>query len=449
VDLKMQSRSAGIAGARIDIASDRAADAPSRSVERRFGVALGGIALLGLAWRVAYVLWMRNGTVLGDGYTYHYGALDLVDGVGFYDPTTGRAVAGHPPAWTIVLAGPSALGLRSWFSHQLVACVIGTATIVMSGLAAREAFGRRTGLIAGALTAAYPYVWLYEREVLAEPLAMLGAATTIWLAYKFRATPRLGPAIALGAAVGIMAMTRSELIGIAVLLIAPLVLSVPHVQFRRRLCWVSAAALACVLVIAPWAVYNSTRFARPVPLSTGLGAAMQTGNCEPTYHGELLGYYELGCLIFFVEDINSDYSVADGQYRRTALRFMSENKSRVPIVIAARVGRTFGLYRPLQQMHLETERATDLWVLRLGFVSYWALLPLAIAGAAIARRRRVPIYPLLAFPFLIAVSVLLTIGSVRYRAPAEIPLLILAAVAVDAAWTRWRRHRATDSPLAR
>jgi 4-amino-4-deoxy-L-arabinose transferase-like glycosyltransferase len=436
----MQSASARIASARIDIASDRDAHGPSRSSEGRFSVTLGVIALLGLTWRVAYVLWMRDGTVLGDGYTYHYGALDLVDGVGFYDPMSGRAVAGHPPAWTIVLAGPSALGLRSWFSHQLVACVIGTATVVMSGLAAREAFGRRTGLIAGALTAAYPYVWLYEREVLSEPLAMLGVATTIWLAYKFRAMPRLGPAIALGAAVGIMAMTRSELIGIAVLLIAPLVLSVPNVQLQRRLGWLAAAALACVLVIAPWAVYNSTRFERPVPLSTGLGAAMKTGNCEPTYHGELLGYYQLGCIVF-LKNINPDYSIADGQYIRESLSFMSTNKSRVPIAMAARVGRTFGLYRPLQQMHLETERATELWVLRFGFISYWALLSFAIAGATIGRRRRIPIYPLVVFPLLIAVSVLLTIGSVRYRAPAEIPLLILAAVALDAAWTTWRRHR--------
>ena len=39
----------------------------------------------------------------------------------------------HPPAWTLVLAGPSALGLRSYLSHQLVACLVGTATIVMTG----------------------------------------------------------------------------------------------------------------------------------------------------------------------------------------------------------------------------------------------------------------------------------------------------------------------------
>lgn len=406
----------------------------------RFTLALVLITLAGLALRVVYVVWMRNRTVLGDGVAYHQVALDLVDGVGFYIPRTGHAHADHPPAWPLVLAGPSVLGLRSWLSHQLFTCMVGTATIVMTGLAGRAAFGRRVGVIAAALAAFYPFVWLYEREVLSEPLVMLGTATTIWIAYRFRARPGFGLAVAIGVSVGVMAMTRSELIGIAVLLVAPLILSVGRARLIRRSGWLAAAAVGCVLVIGPWAVYNSTRFARPVPLSTGLGAAMGTGNCGPTYHGELLGYYKFGC-IFFFKDINRDDSIADGQYVRHALDFMSKNKSRVPIVMAARVGRTFGVFRPAQQMHLETERATDLWVIRLAFVVYWILLPLAFAGFVLARRHRIPTYPLLVFPLLIILSVLPTIGSVRYRAPAEISLVILSAVGIDAAIGTGRRWR--------
>lgn len=76
----------------------------------------------------------------------------------------------------------------------------------MIGLAARAAIGRRAGLMAAALAAFYPFVWLYERELLSEPLAMLGTATTIWLAYRFRSTPGFWLAVALGAVVGLMAM---------------------------------------------------------------------------------------------------------------------------------------------------------------------------------------------------------------------------------------------------
>jgi hypothetical protein len=75
---------------------------------------------------------------------------------------------------------------------------------------------------------------------------------------------------------------------------------------------------------------------------------------------------------------------------------------------------------------------------------YFVLVPLAIAGAVLARRRRVPIYPLLAFPATVVLSVLFTIGQTRYRAPAEISLVVLAAVAVEAGVTAWQRR--TEQP---
>jgi hypothetical protein len=40
--------------------------------------------------------------------------------------------------------------------------------------------------------------------------------------------------------------------------------------------------------------------------------------------------------------------------------------------------------------------------------------------------------------------ILLTIGSVRYRAPAEIPLVMLAAVTLDWALDAWRRWEPED-----
>jgi 4-amino-4-deoxy-L-arabinose transferase-like glycosyltransferase len=407
----------------------------------RFTVALAVIALVGLVWRVVFVLCTQRPFVLGDGYTYHFGAISLVNGFGFSDPKTGLPVAGHPPLWILVLAGPTLLGLKSWLSQQLFTCLIGTATIVMTGVAGRAAFGRRVGIVAAALAAAYPLVWVYERALLAEPLGMLLTATTIWLAFRFRAKPGLGLAIALGAAVGLMAMTTAELIVIAVLLVAPLIMLVRDVERGRRLAWLAAAAVACALVIAPWAIYNSTRFAKPVPFSTGLGSELLQGNCTATYHGRLLCYYVLGCSLF-VPNLSHDYSVADAQDRHVAVDFMKANKSRVPIVAAARLGRTFGVFRPTQQMHLEAgESATPLWVFRLGFLLYWIFLPFAAAGIVIARRRRIPVFPFLAFPLMVAISVLPTVGSVRYGAAAEIALILLAAVGIEGAIAGVQRRR--------
>jgi 4-amino-4-deoxy-L-arabinose transferase-like glycosyltransferase len=423
--------------------------APSRWRGDSFLVALGLIALAALIARVTYVL-LTRGEPASDGIHYHRGALQLVDGLGFINPLSRRLSgevvqdAVHPPAWTVVLAAPSALGLRSVLSHQIFACLIGTGTVVMTGLAGRAAFGPRVGLVAASLAAVYPNIWLYEWELATEPLAALWVATIIWLAFRYRATPRLRFAVALGAAVGLGALTRAEILATAGLIVAPLILFSSAVAWRQRLAWSAAAAVACIGVIAPWAAYNSTRFDRPVPLSTSMGPALQSGNCSRTYHGELLGYADFGCVTFTGPVVDIDPSVADGQYRELAIDFMRENASRVPIVSAVRLGRTFNIFRPFQQVHLESERGTNVWVLRLALVAYWILLPFAIGGVIIARRRGVAVYPLLAFPATVALATLLTIGAVRYRAPAEVPLVILAAVALDLLLDR--RRSSADRP---
>ena len=404
-----------------------------RWTRNRFAAALVVITFAGLLGRIVYVIWMRNQAVLGDGYAYHLTVLAFVDGRASIEPL-------HPPGWSLVLSGPSALGMRSWLSHQLFTALIGTATIPMTGLAGRAAFGPRVGVIAAALVAVAPQVWLYEREIVAEPLAMLMVATTIWLAYRFRAKPSLLLVVALGGAVGVMAMTRSELAAIGVLVVAPLILSSARDNPKRGIVWLGAAAIAVVIVIAPWTAYNASRYERLVPLSTGLGPTMTAGNCDATYRGELLGYYKFGCVLLL--KVDPDPSIADGELRRHALDYMRDHLSRTPVIAAARVGRTFGVFRPAQQTHLETERGTDLWVIRSGFVLYSILLPFAAAGVVFARRACIPVYPLLAFPLVVLISVLPTIGSVRYRAPAEIPLIILAAVGIDAAIRAWRRHTA-------
>lgn len=415
----------------------------------RFASGLTLIAIAGFLLRVIYVVAFRHHVVGGDGYRYHFGAIILADAKAFVNPLVRSGIpdTGHPPAWTILLAGATKLGLRTWLEHQIATSIVGTATIVMVGVAARTAFGSRVALIAAALAAVYPNIFLYEREVLSEPLAMLGVATAIWLAYKFLAAPSASLAIALGSVVGVLTMTKSDQIAIAVVLVAPLILAQRNIDFRRRVAWLAMAAAVCVAIMAPWSIYLSARFDRPVLLTGSIGAAMGAGNCAQTYKGELLAYYALTCAIRLRP--SSDPITGDEQTRRRALEFMRDNKGRVPVVMAARVGRTFGFFRPFQQMRLETERGTSEWVIRVGFWAYWALLLPAFAGVVSARRREIPTWPLLVFPLVVVLSVLLTIGAVRYRAPAEIPLVILSAVGLDAAagaW--WQRGAPRYSPTA-
>jgi hypothetical protein len=55
----------------------------------------------------------------------------------------------------------------------------------------------------------------------------------------------------------------------------------------------------------------------------------------------------------------------------------------------------------------------------------------------------VVLFPLLAAPAAVLITVVVTYANTRFRAPAEVALAVLAAVAIDAAigWTAQRRGR--------
>ena len=61
-----------------------------------------------------------------------------------------------------------------------------------------------------------------------------------------------------------------------------------------------------------------------------------------------------------------------------------------------------------------------------------APLPLALLGALALRRRHTPLAPLLAPAVLAVVRGALTWGSLRLRIAADIPLVVLAGVAIAA-----------------
>ncbi|HEX5095238.1 MAG TPA: glycosyltransferase family 39 protein [Acidimicrobiia bacterium] len=408
---------------------------------------LSALAVAALALRVLYIVRTQGDVVSGDGTYYHALAAFLADGRGFIAPelyeATGRMMpnASHPPVWPVVLAGPAALGLRTFFEQQLFTALIGSAVVVAVGVAGRLVAGAGAGLIAAALAAIYPNLWLYEREVLSEPLAMLLAACTIILAYRFIERPGIGRAGALGALCAVLAQTRSEQMLLFPFLVMPLVLRTHTVPLPRRLLWLGASAAIALVLLAPWSAYNANRFERPVFLSTQFGAGFLTSNCDETYHGERLGSVHPQCSAQNRRDVDlsGDPTEDDAQMRDEGLRYVRAHLSRVPVVVLAREGRVWNVYRPSQQMEIDSSRDTNKSVIRLGYVAYWALLPFAVAGVLLLHRRRVALLPLLVFPAITAIAVAVQFGYTRYRAPAEVSILILSAVTLDAIVRRVRR----------
>jgi hypothetical protein len=56
------------------------------------------------------------------------------------------------------------------------------------------------------------------------------------------------------------------------------------------------------------------------------------------------------------------------------------------------------------------------------------------------RRRRIPILPLVALAVTATLAAASTFGVTRYRAPAEVALVVAAAIGIAAVWEHWRRR---------
>ena len=403
----------------------------------------------------------RTSFLVGDGFTYSFGANQNATGHWFMT-YAGRPDAEHPPEWTLVLTVLAWLGGHSQYQEQLLAAAISTATVVVIGLASRRVASERAGLVAAGIAAVYAGLWLYEQPLFAETLLMLEIAVMILLAYRFRDRPSTGRAATLGLVCGTLALTRSEQILIWPLLLLPLILMVKKIGWRRRVGWLGLATILMLVVLVPWTIFNMGRFQRPVLLSFNFGYAMSQGSLAirrsmaqirdqttPTrraFPGDTgpghVGYFDLRCPDWVR---GGDESVANEVYLRNALSYTDHHLSRLPVVLVAREGRALGYWDPFQQVTLDANLyspsvefnelsyvSTAIRVMRLGLISYWLLLVPALCGIFVLRRRRIPIYPLLAFIATVVIAVATTYGEIRYRAAAEVSIVVLAAVGIDA-----------------
>ena len=260
---------------------------------------LGLITAGGLGLRLLVVVLSRHERVTGDGYEWSAQGNLNAAGHWFVSPFTLRPDALRPPGWAMVLTVWAWLGQHSWFSQQILACVIGSATVLLVGVCARQLTGDRAGLVAAGIAAGYAGLWLYERALLSEVLLLPEIAVFILLVYRFRCHPSLRGAAVLGGMCGVMAMTRSEQILIFPLVVLPVVLAVNWGSWRRAVAWLAVALVVLLVVLAPWTIFNLGRFQRPVLLSNGFGPAVATANCGPAYYGPDIGYGELSCLYPF------------------------------------------------------------------------------------------------------------------------------------------------------
>lgn len=403
--------------------------------ERRFFPSLIAATALAAAIRLYYVLTDDRWVIRGDGFDYFLSALRLADGGGYTRAwgQIGAPAAYHPPGWTTLLGGVAWLGGRTLRTHQLVGVVLGLGVVVLAGLIGRRYFDARVGVIAALIAAAYPGFWLLEGNVLAEPLALFVLGVLMLLVADLRDRPTLLRSGVAGVVCGLLTLVRSEQLMLLVLVVVPIVWLSSSLRRAERLARIAVAGLACLAVLAPWSIYNSARFGAPVFVSTGDGHTLLAGNCDPgSFRGENLGFVDTTCYVRLGKT-HPQYDEArlNNEARRSAIANVRDNLTRMPVVVAARLGRTLAVYRPgatvkwVSDWMLVGRLPVWTWV-----VSFWFVLAFATVGVVLARRHRIWTWPLLAPAAIALFETVVFYGEPRYHSMADLGLIVLAAYGI-------------------
>jgi 4-amino-4-deoxy-L-arabinose transferase-like glycosyltransferase len=395
---------------------------------------------------------------------YHQQALAVADGHGFVAPyrTDGAPSADHPPLLVLVLAAASKLGLSSFGAHRAVTALIGAAVVPLLALLARRLAGPRAGMITAALAAVAPVLWANDGQLMPEPLYAVLVAAALLVAHQLwdgdpllrRATglgsgrwsgqipARYGalPAAAvLGALIGLAGLARGEGLMLLGFTVGPVALWAPALSgWRTRLAVVAVAGVATVAVLAPWLAYNDRRFEERVLVSSSADSAFAGANCDQTYAGPGLGGWTSDC---FARHSNQtlEESVFSSRLRADARAYVGDHQTELPKVATARVGRLWGVFRTGQGVDLDELQNRPRPVAWAGLGTLVLLVPCAVAGALRLRRAGRPVVLLAALPVMVTVVAAVFYGNPRFRVPADLALVVLAAVAVDG-WLR-RAHR--------
>jgi 4-amino-4-deoxy-L-arabinose transferase-like glycosyltransferase len=420
---------------------------------RRFLTRLGLITAGAAAFRIWYVVGPVMSRIprlgIDDEFFYSAQARLVADGKGFLNPFGYFAPVGtpahrvfptavHPPLYTVFLSIPAKLGLSTPQEQRIITALLGCATIVLIAFLVRRLAGDRAGLIAAVLAAVYPPLWSNDSSIGLETLYGFLVILALLALYRFWDRPSIRAAALLAVPLALATLTRSEGVILFALLGLPTVFLVPGVLRKERFKMVGAMALVGLVLVGPWVVRNLVTFERPTLLGSGFGWVLADGNCDVTYYGPKLGYWDNACDLQNYPP-NLEETLVDERARDKALDYIGDHKARLPVVVLARVGRLWDVFRPTQNVELnavgEERGHVASWAILIG---YYLIMPFAIAGLVVLRRRRIPIFPYLAIAAAATITVAMSFGITRYRAPVEVILPVLAAVALDAAWRRWR-----------
>jgi 4-amino-4-deoxy-L-arabinose transferase-like glycosyltransferase len=329
---------------------------------------------------------------------------------------------------------------------RVLGALLGTLAVAGVGWLAAMLFGPRAGLLAAAIAAIEPGIVATSVMVLSEavflPLMILHLA--LWVAAWFSPEPtatgmarytrrrrwlRAKPWLAAGAGLAAGAATLARPVW---LLFAPLaiVLAIAAGPQRKRHLEIGGVMLAgLVVAMLPWWIRNDCVIGRFVPTTLQVGASLYDG-----LNPQATGASDMAFVPRFVEEeqtrpaAGNDAGVPleyrlDRQMKQAAIDWALDHPAAVLRLAAVKFVRIWNVW--------PNEKGLSTWPIRLALtVTYVPIMLLAALGAVRTIRRGWP-YVLCWLPAVyFTLFHMIFVASIRYRMPAMLTLIVLAAGAV-------------------
>jgi hypothetical protein len=399
---------------------------------------VAALVALGVALRLGFVLATTGHTLVGDEIEYDIQGRFITEGRFFWSTTpTGEP---HPTVWKVpgyplfVGALYSLLGTDPDRVFAVQALVSGSLTIVLTWVLGRRLFGPPVAVAAAAAVAVYPY-WQFETRLFAESVVTPLTLAALIVVLERPVTSRR--ALGVGALVGLTILFRP---GAVYMIPAVAVAWMAGAGLRRGALLTVASVAAACLVILPWSIRNYEVTGEVIPLSAQDAALYGVFNDDAA--NDPVRPWGWRYRTTRDRDIyERAHELTEVEIYRTlrsrAFDYVRENPEAVPQAFFWNgLTRLWDVRRP---RHILGEAATtgrSQRLTRVQMVMHYVLLPLALLGLWLARRRRALVLPLLALA-LAASVVYLADATTRYRAPFD-PLIVI--LAMSAVW-----HVATAS----
>ncbi len=345
---------------------------------------------------------------------------------------------------------------RSWVVVGLAQIAVAVATALLVLTIGRRLASLRTGVIAALVATLHPYLVWHDVHVNREILdGLLAAAIALLalLAYERRSTLL---ALALGAVIGLAILSNARL------LLLPLVLA-PYAAWRirpgrRAIASALLVVVGAAAVTAPWVVRNDVVIGCAT-ITTDTRALWKANN--PATYDVLAG----GGWIDDVPDLPgvppwpekaAGISVAAAKavdecaqatlYRDEVIDFWRDEPGEKARLAVQAVGMLWSPFLTVSADDPAQQGLSDFLQRTVEPAFVMVLYAFALWGAFLAPRRFAALAGLLLGYNTLAAMVFA--GTVRYRAPWDFVLALLAAFALERAWGLLRKRRAPDAASA-